>query len=165
MYRQGRLLTQFSANYPYGHVNAARQNKLLMCTSVGTGARYCRRIVPVQVQEKKLLAILLRRMLRLAWPGGCLYACKMTSACATQHPCWPTHTYIHTHTHTHSPTFTDIHRHSHTHMHIHTHAHTYSHIHSHTSKHSHTFTHTHACAHAVTLNILTSVIIQFCGYC
>ena len=138
-----------------------------LCRSEGIRASYCRRIMTVQVLERKSLAIPLQKMLRFA--AGCLYtrpggSRAMTPACAPQHLCWPTHTFIHiyahafTHTHSHTRiTFTYIHIHTHshsrtfrfTHIHIHTHLHTFAliQIHIHTHSHSHTFTHIHAHPH------------------
>ena len=103
--------------------------------SLGIRASYCRRIVPDQALEKKLLAIPVRRMLRLA--AGCLYAYLavilyariITPACAPQHPCWPTHLFK-TFTYTHLQTFTHIHTHTYTYTLTYTHVQTFTHAHT-----------------------------------
>ena len=112
-----------------------------LCRSVWIRARYCRRIVIVQVLEKKLLEISERSApscgrVSLRGLAGVLYSRIMTPACAHQHPCGPTHifTHIHTRIHRYSQTCTHSHTHSHTFKHIHTHTHTYTSIHSHTLK-------------------------------
>ena len=72
--------------------------------SVGIRARYCRRIVSVQVLKKKSLAIPVRRpydRVSLRGRAGALYARTMTPACASQHPfCLHTHSYTPIHSHT-----------------------------------------------------------------
>ena len=143
-----------------------------LCKSAGIRTRYCIRTVPVQVLEKKLLTYSCAKdapccgRVSLRDLTGVLYARIITSACALQHSCWPTHifthihTFTHTHIHTHTFTYTHIRRYSqtfthicthwnaftyththtyHAHIHIYTHIHTYTHIQAFTNMHTHTY--------------------------
>ena len=108
------------------------------CWSVRIKARHCRRIVPVQVLEKKLLAIPARRMPVLrpgvsTRSGGFpLRTNNDTRLCSTASLLAYTHTHIHTHNHTHSQTFTPLSIHIRTYSHAYTYL--YTHLHSHTFK-------------------------------
>ena len=113
-----------------------------LCRSAGIRARCLRRIVPVQVLEKKLLAISVRMMLRLAAWG--IYAAwrvflrTHNDILLYFSASLLAYTYIFTDIHTHSQIFTHIHTQSHTFTHIQTLSHIYTPIHTHT----HTYTHT-----------------------
>ena len=141
-----------------------------LCRSVGIRARYCRRIVPVQVLEMKLLEISARRMLRMfARPGGCpLRTRNETRPRSSASLLTYTHTFTHINTHKHTHVHTPIPTHIHTHTDTYTFTHTFTDAFTHTFTHIHTQSHTHtysrARTHAVAWNKWTVVIMEICGY-
>ena len=77
------------------------------CSSVGLRAKYCKRIVPVQISEKYLLATPVRRMIRLA--AGHLYVAWQVFFTHTWwHPPVPLSILVGLHVYTHAGTHTSL---------------------------------------------------------